>query len=61
MGEGRLLKKLEGIAGQVNAIESHYEAMSDSELASLTTEYKQRSENGEAKKPATGDGTARES
>jgi preprotein translocase subunit SecA len=47
MGEGRLLKKLAAIAEQVNKIESHYEAMSDSELASLTDEYKERYANGE--------------
>jgi preprotein translocase subunit SecA len=48
MGEGRLLKKLTAIAEQVNSIESHYEAMSDSELASLTDEYKERYQNGES-------------
>jgi preprotein translocase subunit SecA len=48
MGEGRLLKKLTAIAEQVNSIESHYEAMSDSDLASLTDEYKQRYQNGES-------------
>jgi preprotein translocase subunit SecA len=48
MGEGRLLKKLTAIAEQVNSIESHYEAMSDSDLASLTDEYKQRYANGES-------------
>jgi len=47
MGEGRILKKLQAIAAQVNSIESHYEAMTDSELASLTAEYKERYINGE--------------
>ena len=47
MGEGRTLKKLQSIAVQVNSIESHYEAMSDEELASLTVEYKERYANGE--------------
>ncbi len=47
MGEKRVVRKLESIAGQVNAIEDEFVAMSDEELRALTAEYKQRVDNGE--------------
>ncbi|MEJ7757130.1 MAG: hypothetical protein WKF83_13240 [Nocardioidaceae bacterium] len=36
MGEGKILRQLEAIAKQVNAIEDEYNAMSDAELQGLT-------------------------
>jgi preprotein translocase subunit SecA len=46
-GEGRTLKKLEGIVKQVNSIEEDFVALSDSELRGLTTEYRERLADGE--------------
>jgi preprotein translocase subunit SecA len=46
-GEGRLLRRLEGIAKQVNALEADFEALSDAELRALTDEYKARYAEGE--------------
>jgi preprotein translocase subunit SecA len=47
-GEGRIVKRLEGIARQVNQIEPDYQAMSDDELRGQTAELKQRHDNGES-------------
>ena len=47
-GEGKLLRKLEAIAKQVNALESAFEAMSDDELKALTPAYRERIANGES-------------
>ncbi len=46
-GEGRTLKKLHGIANQVNALEADMQALSDAELRALTDEYRQRYADGE--------------
>jgi len=46
-GEGRVVKKLTGIAAQVNALESDFEALTDAELRELTDEYRQRFADGE--------------
>ena len=47
VGEKRIVRKLESIAGQVNSIEDEFVAMSDDELRALTAQYKQRADNGE--------------
>ena len=47
MGEKRVVRKLESIARQVNAIEDEFVAMSDDELRALTAQYKERVDNGE--------------
>ncbi len=47
-GEGRLLKKLESIAVQVNALEDDFAALSDTDLRDKTEEYKQRYAEGES-------------
>lgn len=47
MGEGKTVKKLEGLARQVNALEDDFVAMSDEELRGLTDEYRQRLAEGE--------------
>ncbi|CCH76023.1 translocase binding subunit (ATPase) [Nostocoides japonicum T1-X7] len=41
-GEGRIIKKLEGIAAQVNAVEEDFEALSDAELRAETDTFKAR-------------------
>lgn len=46
-GEGKILRKLHRIAGQVNSIEEDFAALSDAELRALTDEYKQRFADGE--------------
>ncbi len=46
-GEGKTLRKLEGIARQVNALEAAFEAMSDEELRALTPAYRERLSSGE--------------
>ena len=46
-GEGRTLKKLTGLAAQVNALESDFQALTDDELRALTDEYKERYAAGE--------------
>ncbi len=46
-GEGRTLKKLTGLAAQVNALESDFRALTDAELHALTDEYKERYAAGE--------------
>jgi len=47
-GEGKILRTLESMAGQVNALEEHYVAMSDDELRGLTADFKLRVSNGES-------------
>ena len=47
-GEGKILRTLESLAGQVNALEEHYISMSDEELRSLTADFKLRISNGES-------------
>ncbi len=46
-GEGRVIKKLEGIAAQVNAIEDDFEKLTDDELREETTKFKARLAEGE--------------
>jgi len=46
-GEGKILRKLQGIAAAVDAIEPDYVALSDAELRALTAEYKERYAAGE--------------
>ncbi len=41
-GEGKIVRRLQRIAQQVNSIEEDYEALSDAELRALTTDFKQR-------------------
>jgi len=47
IGEGRILKKLAGIADQVNALEPSFEALSDAELREETDRFKARLADGE--------------
>ena len=47
-GEGRILRKLESLAKQVNALEADIKKLSDEQLKSLTSSYKQRVQNGES-------------
>jgi len=46
-GEGKTLRRLQGVADQVNAIESDFVAMSDDELRGMTDEFRKRLEEGE--------------
>ena len=46
-GEGRLLKKLESVAAQVNALEDDFIDLSDADLRAKTDEYKARFAEGE--------------
>src|ERR1700741_1049964 len=43
----RLVKKLQGLVGQVGALESRYQALGDAELAAQTTFFRERLEKGE--------------
>ncbi len=47
-GEGKILRKLEGIAKAVNAIESDFVDLTDEELRDLTREFKERYAQGES-------------
>jgi len=47
-GEGKVLRKLEGIVKAVNAIEDDFVNLTDAELRALTDEYKQRHADGES-------------
>ncbi len=47
MGEGKILRQLEAIAKQVNALEPEFEAMSDADLQGMTKEFRERLEAGE--------------
>ncbi len=46
-GEGRLLRKLESISKEVNALEPHYQQLSDEELKGETRTLRERFANGE--------------
>ena len=46
MGEGRQIKRLEGVAKAVNALEDEISALSDEELKAQTPKFKQQLENG---------------
>ncbi|MEU4196332.1 preprotein translocase subunit SecA [Kribbella sp. NPDC026611] len=48
IGEGKILRQLQGIAKMVNSIEDDFVNMSDEELRGQTAEFKQRHENGES-------------
>jgi len=48
VGEGRTLRKLEKYAAQVNALESHFEDLTDEELREETTEFRARYQAGES-------------
>jgi len=48
MGEGKILRQLERIKDQVNALEPRISALSDAELRSLTDQYKLRYAGGES-------------
>jgi preprotein translocase subunit SecA len=47
-GEGRILRKLEGIAKEVNALEPHYQQLSDEELKGETRTLRERFAGGES-------------
>ncbi len=47
MGEGKILRQLEAIAKQVNALEDEFKDMSDDDLRAMTDEFKERLEAGE--------------
>ncbi|MEH3033061.1 MAG: preprotein translocase subunit SecA, partial [Aeromicrobium erythreum] len=47
MGEGKILRQLEAIAKQVNALEDEFREMTDDELRGMTAEFKERLEGGE--------------
>ena len=46
-GEGRIVKKLSGLADQVNALEDDFTALSDTELREETDRFKARLAEGE--------------
>ena len=48
IGEGKILRQLQGIAKMVNSIEDDFVGMTDEELRGQTAEFKQRHENGES-------------
>ncbi|MDP9445164.1 MAG: preprotein translocase subunit SecA [Actinomycetota bacterium] len=48
IGEGKVLRHLEAVARQVNAIEDDFVAMSDAELRRQTADFRQRLDNGES-------------
>ncbi|WP_110182692.1 preprotein translocase subunit SecA [Nocardioides solisilvae] len=47
IGEGKIVRQLQGVAKAVNAIEDDFVAMTDDELRGMTTELKERLANGE--------------
>ena len=47
-GEGKILKKLESFARQINQLESEFKNLTDDQLKNLTSSYKQRVKNGES-------------
>ena len=47
IGEGKILRQLEGISQAVNAIEDDFVAMSDAELQGMTDEFRERLAKGE--------------
>ena len=48
IGEGKILRQLEGVAKAVNAIEDDFVAMSDAELQGMTDELRKRHTDGES-------------
>ncbi|GAA3619649.1 preprotein translocase subunit SecA [Marihabitans asiaticum] len=46
-GEGRIIKRLEGIAAQVNAVEEDFEKLTDEELRAETDSFRERLSKGE--------------
>ena len=46
-GEGKILRKLQSLATQVNSLETHFTGMSDAELKGMTVEFRQRLASGE--------------
>ena len=48
IGEGKILRQLEGVAQAVNAIEDDFVAMSDAELQGMTEELRKRPADGES-------------
>ncbi len=48
IGEGKILRQLEGISQAVNAIEDDFVAMSDAELRGMTDEFRERLAKGES-------------
>ena len=47
-GEGKILKKLENYAKQINLLEPEFKNLTDEQLKNLTASYKQRVKNGES-------------
>ena len=47
-GEGRTLKRLEGLAAQVNALEEDFVRLTDAELREETDKFRARIEDGES-------------
>ncbi|MDQ3274466.1 MAG: preprotein translocase subunit SecA, partial [Actinomycetota bacterium] len=47
IGEGKIIRQLESVARQVNAIEDDFVAMGDEELRGQTVDFRQRLDNGE--------------
>ncbi|MBO9579231.1 MAG: hypothetical protein J7480_10760, partial [Microbacteriaceae bacterium] len=47
VGEGRTLRRLEKYAEQVNALEAHFEDLTDEELRQETAEFRERYAAGE--------------
>ena len=52
-GEGRILKKLSGLAEQVNKLEPSFEDLSDEELREETDRFKERRSDNWSGSPAT--------
>ena len=48
MGEGKQLRVFEQRVGGINALEPEMQALSDTQLAAKTVEFRERLENGEA-------------
>ena len=48
IGEGKILRQLERVKDQVNALEADMQALSDAELRALTDEYRRRYQDGES-------------
>jgi preprotein translocase subunit SecA len=48
LGEGKILRQLEGVSRAVNAIEDDFVSMTDDELRGMTAEFKERLAKGEA-------------
>ncbi|MBU6347775.1 MAG: preprotein translocase subunit SecA [Actinomycetales bacterium] len=47
-GEGKMIRALESVAKQVNAIEEHISALTDEQLRAMTDEFKERYQQGES-------------